>query len=83
MLYAKICREVEVNAPASALWEVHSTLQLNDAVRKDYGHLYEKVEVLEGDGSAGTIVRFVFQPGICTSTLNPAIKNKLEVVVLE
>lgn len=61
---AKICREVEVNAPASALWEVHSTLQLNDAVRKDYGHLYEKVEVLEGDGSAGTIVRFVFQPGV-------------------
>lgn len=59
----KVSHELEVNVPASDAWEVYSTLQLAKLVEKELPQVIYKIDVVEGDGSVGTILKFTFAPG--------------------
>lgn len=63
-MFGTVSSEIEVNAPASVLWEVYGTLELAVVVEKGLADIIRKIEVVEGDGSAGTVLNLVFQPGI-------------------
>lgn len=62
-MFGTVSSEIEVNAPASVLWEVYGTLELAVVVEKGLADIIRKIEVVEGDGSAGTVLNLVFQPG--------------------
>ncbi|KAK1366344.1 S-norcoclaurine synthase [Heracleum sosnowskyi] len=63
-MFGTLSGEVEVNAPASAVWEVYGSLQLAAVVEKGFVDVVEKIEVAEGDGSVGTVLNLVFRPGV-------------------
>lgn len=63
-MFGTVSGEIEVNAPASVLWEVYGTLELAAVVEKGLADIIQKIEVVEGDGSAGTVLNLVFQSGI-------------------
>ncbi|XP_074351389.1 norbelladine synthase-like [Apium graveolens] len=63
-MFGTVSGEVEVNAPASLVWEVYSTLQLAAIVEKGLSDVIEKIEVVEGDGSVGTVLKLIFRPGL-------------------
>ncbi|KAK3031899.1 hypothetical protein RJ639_035209 [Escallonia herrerae] len=58
-----ISEEIEVNVPASKAWEVYSTLQLAKVAAQGLPEAFDKIEVLEGDGGAGTVFKLTFPPG--------------------
>ncbi|KAK2971311.1 hypothetical protein RJ640_001337 [Escallonia rubra] len=62
--------ELEVNVPAHEAWALYGTLQFTYICVPD---LFDSVEVLEGDGGAGTILKPVTKPG----SLLPAYEDKI------
>lgn len=60
----KLSAETTVGVAASAMWEVYKGLELGRLVDKLLPDLLGKVEVIEGDGGVGTIVKLTFPPGI-------------------
>ncbi|KAB5564190.1 hypothetical protein DKX38_004244 [Salix brachista] len=58
----ELSEETLVGAPATAVWSVYRGLELGILVDKLLGHVLGKVEVIEGDGGVGTIVKLTF-PG--------------------
>ncbi|KAI3523213.1 hypothetical protein L1887_01271 [Cichorium endivia] len=56
-----LSEEAEVNVPASKAWELYGTLALANLV---VGKMFEAVDVVEGDGGAGTILKLTLHPGL-------------------
>ncbi|XP_023879238.1 norbelladine synthase [Quercus suber] len=52
----QLSHELEVNVPASDAWELYDRLGLAKLVVED-GSIVEKIEVIEGDGGIGTILK--------------------------
>jgi hypothetical protein len=63
-MVGQLSHEVEVNVAASEAWELYSSLRLAKLVEEELSSLIEKVEVIEGDGGVGTILKLTFPPGI-------------------
>ncbi|CAN1346321.1 Norbelladine synthase [Linum perenne] len=61
--------EAMVDAPASKVWEAYRGLQLPHLINELMSHLLGTVQVLEGDGSPGTVILLTFPPGITHITL--------------
>ncbi|XP_044467459.1 norbelladine synthase-like [Mangifera indica] len=59
----KLSAETTVGVAASAMWEVYKGLELGRLVDKLLPDFLGKVEVIEGDGGVGTIVKLTFPPG--------------------
>ncbi|KAL0000631.1 hypothetical protein SO802_014412 [Lithocarpus litseifolius] len=59
-MFGQLSHELEVNVPASEAWELYSTLQLAKLVEEEPPSGIEKVDVIEGDGGAGTILKLTF-----------------------
>ncbi|XP_010908499.1 norbelladine synthase [Elaeis guineensis] len=55
--------ELEVGLPASEVWEVYGTLRLAQLVVELLPHVIQKVDVIEGDGGVGTVLKVTFAPG--------------------
>uniref|UniRef100_A0A3Q7I219 Bet v I/Major latex protein domain-containing protein n=1 Tax=Solanum lycopersicum TaxID=4081 RepID=A0A3Q7I219_SOLLC len=49
--------------PHSEAWKVYGTLQLANIVVKELPHVLHKVDVIEGDGGTGTVLKLTFPPG--------------------
>ncbi|KAL0386796.1 UNVERIFIED_CONTAM: hypothetical protein Slati_4580300 [Sesamum latifolium] len=72
-----VWEEVEVKVPASEAWKLYGSLLLAKFVVEALSDRFSKFEVVEGDGSAGTILHFFLAPG----TAGPAsYKEKFTVV---
>ncbi|XP_061981049.1 norbelladine synthase-like isoform X1 [Populus nigra] len=56
----ELSEETLVQAPASAVWSAYRGLELGRLTDKLLGHVVGKVEVIEGDGGVGTIVKLTF-----------------------
>ncbi|XP_058735201.1 norbelladine synthase-like [Vicia villosa] len=56
--------ELELNVPASEAWDLIGTLGIAKLVGEEMPELFQKVEVVEGDGGVGTILKLTFTPGI-------------------
>ncbi|KAK4436140.1 hypothetical protein Salat_0777700 [Sesamum alatum] len=62
-MVGKISEEIEVKVPASEAWKVYGSLQLPKITVEGLLNQFSKYEVLQGDGSAGTIIQVFFPPG--------------------
>ncbi|KAK1366342.1 S-norcoclaurine synthase [Heracleum sosnowskyi] len=62
-MFGTVSGEIEVKAAASVVWEVYGTLEMAAVVEKGLAEIIQRIEVVEGDGSAGTVLNIVFQSG--------------------
>ncbi|KAL0382541.1 UNVERIFIED_CONTAM: hypothetical protein Scaly_0541400 [Sesamum calycinum] len=82
----RLSEEIEVKVPASEAWKVYGSLQLSKIVVEGLPSIFSKVEVVDGDGSTGTIVHLFFAPEegddqLKTGTAGPSsFKEKFAVV---
>lgn len=52
-----------MSVPAGEAWKIYGTLRLAKIVGEALPNLIEKIEVVEGDGGAGTVIKLCFPPG--------------------
>lgn len=62
-MYGTISDEKTVDVPATEAWKLYSTLQLAKVVEEALPGLISRIDVVQGDGGAGTILELVFPPG--------------------
>ncbi|KVH88902.1 hypothetical protein Ccrd_024727, partial [Cynara cardunculus var. scolymus] len=58
-MFGTLSEEVEVKVSADKAWQVYGTLKLGDLAAK---YIVDGLEVIEGDGGVGTIVKITFKP---------------------
>ncbi|KAL1550616.1 norbelladine synthase-like [Salvia divinorum] len=63
-MYGTISDEKTVDVPAAEAWNLYSTLQLAKVVEEALPGLISRIDVIQGDGGAGTILELVFPPGL-------------------
>lgn len=63
-MFGQLSHELEVNVPASEAWELYSTLRLAKLVEEEPASGIEKIDVIEGDGGAGTVLKLTFAGNI-------------------
>ena len=61
-MYGTISEVTEVKVPASKAWALYGTLELGKVI---VGKVVEAVDVVEGDGGTGTILKLTLKPGRC------------------
>ncbi|KAK1366345.1 S-norcoclaurine synthase [Heracleum sosnowskyi] len=72
-MFGTLSGELEVSAPASAVWEVYRSKQLAAVTEKGFADVLEKLELVEGDGFLGSVFHIVFRPGVAF----PSFKEKV------
>jgi len=55
--------ELELHVPASEAWDLFGTLRLGQFVAKELPQLFDNVELIEGDGGVGTVLKLTFASG--------------------
>ncbi|RDX87392.1 S-norcoclaurine synthase 2 [Mucuna pruriens] len=63
-MFGKVEYEVELQVAASEAWDLFGTLEIGKLVSQELPELFEKVEVIEGDGGVGTVLKLTFAPGV-------------------
>ncbi|ESW03508.1 hypothetical protein PHAVU_011G019300 [Phaseolus vulgaris] len=56
--------ELELHVPASEAWDLFGTLRLGQFVAKELPQLFDNVELIEGDGGVGTVLKLTFASGV-------------------
>ncbi|KAF8412576.1 hypothetical protein HHK36_000545 [Tetracentron sinense] len=59
----QVSHEKEVGVPASVAWDLYGTLKLAKLVHEMLPNVIDKLEILEGDGGVGTVLKLSFPPG--------------------
>ncbi|OWM63475.1 S-norcoclaurine synthase 2-like [Punica granatum] len=62
-MFGEMSHEMEVEVPASEAWDLFGTLRIGKLV-VNLKHLFQSVELVDGDGGVGTILELTFAPGI-------------------
>ncbi|EOY10117.1 hypothetical protein QUC31_010182 [Theobroma cacao] len=62
-MHGHLSQDTPVAVPAAVVWDVYGTLELGRLVDKLLGDVIGSVEVIEGDGGVGTLVKVTFRPG--------------------
>ncbi|KAL8050616.1 hypothetical protein ABFX02_06G092200 [Erythranthe guttata] len=62
-MFGTVSSEMEVKVPASKAWKLYSTLELAKVVAEALPNQITKIDVVQGDGGAGTILELFFPPG--------------------
>ncbi|GKB62518.1 S-norcoclaurine synthase 2-like protein [Tanacetum coccineum] len=60
-MYGTLFEETQVKVPASKAWALYGTLELGKVAA---GKILEAVDVVEGDGGIGTILKLTMKPGL-------------------
>ncbi|KAL0340889.1 UNVERIFIED_CONTAM: hypothetical protein Sradi_4605700 [Sesamum radiatum] len=76
-MVGRVSEEVEVKVPASEAWKLYGSLRLAEIAEEALPDVISKVEVVEGNGSAGTVLRVFLPPGTAGQT---SYKEKYTVV---
>ncbi|KAL4560743.1 hypothetical protein LXL04_032897 [Taraxacum kok-saghyz] len=58
-MFGTLSKEVEVKVPSDKAWELYGTIKLGDIAKQ----ILDNLEVIEGDGGVGTIIKVTFKPG--------------------
>ncbi|KAL0340890.1 UNVERIFIED_CONTAM: S-norcoclaurine synthase 2 [Sesamum radiatum] len=61
-MVGRVWEEKEVKVPASEAWKLYGSLQLGKLVEEALPNVVSRIEVVQGDGSAGTILQVVLPP---------------------
>ncbi|XP_057785525.1 norbelladine synthase-like [Salvia miltiorrhiza] len=64
MMSGTISNEKTVNVPASEAWKLYDTLQLAKIMEEALPSLISKIDVVQGDGGAETVLELFFAPGM-------------------
>ncbi|RZC73384.1 hypothetical protein C5167_048863 [Papaver somniferum] len=59
----QLSKEIEVPVQASDLWDVYGTLELGKLVPKLLPEVLHNVEIDNGDGGVGTVLKLILPPG--------------------
>ncbi|XP_062001537.1 norbelladine synthase-like [Rosa rugosa] len=60
----QVLHELEVQVCASQAWELMGTLELAKLIQQTLTDVIDNIEVVQGDGQAGTIIKVTFAPGV-------------------
>ena len=71
----QLSHELEVNVPASEVWELYGKLGLAKLLVED-GSIVEKIEVIEGDGGIGTLLKKTYSPGMIIDKAKQTDKHR-------
>lgn len=72
-MFGQLEHELEMHVPASEAWDLFGTLAIGKVVEEQMPERFQKVELIEGDGGVGSILKLTFTPGL----LGPAsLKEK-------
>lgn len=63
-MFGELEHELDLNVPANEAWDLFGTIQIGKLVEQELPNLFEKVELIEGDGGVGTVLELTFTPGI-------------------
>ncbi|QCD88875.1 S-norcoclaurine synthase 2-like [Vigna unguiculata] len=63
-MFGELEHELELHVPASEAWDLFGTLRIGQLVAKELPHLFQSVELTEGDGGVGTVLKLTFAPGV-------------------
>ncbi|KAK7263997.1 hypothetical protein RJT34_31598 [Clitoria ternatea] len=63
-MFGQLEHELDLNVPASEAWDLFGTLQIGKLVEQELPQLFQKVELTEGDGGVGTVLKLTFSPGV-------------------
>ncbi|KAB2095817.1 hypothetical protein ERO13_A01G065900v2 [Gossypium hirsutum] len=58
-----LTNELEVNVAASRVWKLYRHLGISTLTAQQLKNVIQNVQVLEGDGGVGTMLKFTFAPG--------------------
>ncbi|XP_076896116.1 norbelladine synthase-like [Bidens hawaiensis] len=58
-MFGSLSEEVEVKVAADKAWQIYGTIKLGEIAAK---HILESLEVIEGDGGVGTVIKVTFKP---------------------
>ncbi|KAJ9559000.1 hypothetical protein OSB04_013614 [Centaurea solstitialis] len=59
-MFGTLSDEVEVKVSADKAWQLYGTLELADIAAK---YIVDEIEIIEGNGGVGTIIKITFKPG--------------------
>ncbi|KAI3997574.1 hypothetical protein MKX01_029405 [Papaver californicum] len=59
----KLINEIDVELSARSIWKVYSSKDLPSLIVKLLPEVFDRIDVLEGNGGVGTVCRIVFPPG--------------------
>ncbi|CAL5212745.1 unnamed protein product [Lathyrus oleraceus] len=62
-MFCQLEHELELPVPASEAWDLFGTLRIWEVVEEEVPELL-KVEIIEGDGEVGTILKLTFTPDV-------------------
>ncbi|KAI3517111.1 hypothetical protein L1887_16319 [Cichorium endivia] len=71
-MFGSISEELDVKASIIQAWEVYSTLKIAMIIKSAFAQ-FSTIDILEGDGGVGTIVKITPHPGVPMGT---AFKEK-------
>ncbi|KAK9079197.1 hypothetical protein SSX86_000867 [Deinandra increscens subsp. villosa] len=60
-MFGTLSEEVEVKVSASKAWALYGSLELGKLVA---GKVFEAIDLIEGDGGPGTILKLTLKPGL-------------------
>ncbi|XP_047170735.1 norbelladine synthase-like [Vigna umbellata] len=63
-MFGELHQELELHAPASEAWDLFGTLRIGQLVAEELPQLFQSVELTEGDGGVGTVLKLTFAPGV-------------------
>lgn len=63
-MFGQLEHELELHVPASEAWDLFGALEIGKLVAQELPELFQKVELTEGDGGVGTILKLTFAPGL-------------------
>ncbi|XP_061340621.1 norbelladine synthase-like [Gastrolobium bilobum] len=63
-MFGQLEHELELHVPASEAWDLFGGLGIGKLVEQELPQMFQKVEVIEGDGGLGTVLKLTFSPGM-------------------
>uniref|UniRef100_A0A9I9DPY1 Bet v I/Major latex protein domain-containing protein n=1 Tax=Cucumis melo TaxID=3656 RepID=A0A9I9DPY1_CUCME len=63
-MLGQLRHETVIDVPANVAWQLFGGLELGRIVGEQLPNLFEKIELVEGDGGEGTIFNLIFAPGL-------------------
>ncbi|XP_059669414.1 norbelladine synthase-like [Cornus florida] len=66
-MFGTVSKEMEVQVSATEAWELYGTLLLSKLAEKELPNDIQKIDIIQGDGGEGTILKLTFPPGTISS----------------
>ncbi|XVE62297.1 hypothetical protein DITRI_Ditri06bG0106800 [Diplodiscus trichospermus] len=63
-MHGHLSQDALIKVPAAVVWDVYRTLELARLLNELLQDVFGKIEVVQGDGGVGTILKITFAPGI-------------------